>query len=80
MFLKTFLKTRSSGWNIQGFMRLLYRFASLRWYDVIRTVAASRSSSAMSRSLITYSVFDCSGISVRSVGIPISVGTIASIP
>ena len=35
---------------------------------------------AMSRSLITDSVFDCLGISVRSVGIPISVATIASIP
>ena len=34
----------------------------------------------MSRSLIIDSVFDCSGISVRSVGIPIFVGTMASIP
>ena len=80
MFFKTFLRTRSLGWNIRGFTRLLYRFASLRWYDAIRTAAASRSSSVMFRSLITDSVFDCSGISVRSVGIPISVGTIASIP
>ena len=61
-------------------MRLLYRFASLLWYDVIRTAAASHSSSAMSRSLIIISAFDCSGISVKSVGMPISVGTIASIP
>ena len=80
MFLKTFLRTKSPGWNIQGFMHLLYRFASLRWYDAIRTAAALRSSSAMSKSLITDSVFDCSGISVRSMGIPISVGTIAFIP
>ena len=80
MFSKTFFRTRSFGWNIRGFTRLLYRFASLRWYDAIRTAAASRSSSAMSRSLIIDSVFDCSSISVRSVGILISVRTITSIP
>ena len=80
VFLKTFLRTRSPGWKIWGFTRLLYRFASLQWYDAIHTAAASRSSFAMSRSLITDSVFDCSVISVRSVGILISVGTIASIP
>ena len=40
----------------------------MQWYFAIRTVVASRSSSAMSRSLTTDSVFDCSGISVRSVG------------
>ena len=80
VFLKTFLRTRSPCWNIRGFARLLYKFASLRWYDSILTVAASRSSFAMSRSLITDSVFDCSSISVQSVGIPIFVGTIASIP
>ena len=50
------------------------------WYDAILTVATSRSSFAMSRSLITISAFDCSGISVKSVGMLISVGTIASIP
>ena len=71
MFLKTFLRTKSPGCNIRGFTRLLYRLASLRWYDAIRTAAASLNSSAMSRSLITYS-----GISFRSVGIPISVGII----
>ena len=49
-------------------------------YDAIRIVASSLSSSAMSRSLIIVLVFDYSGISVRSVGMPISVGTIASIP
>ena len=80
VFLKTCLRTRSSGWNIRGFMRLLYMFASLRWYDAIRTAAASRNSFAISRSLITDSVCDYLGISVRSVGIPISVETIASIP
>ena len=52
----------------------------MRWYNAIHTTAASRSSSAMSKSFITDSVFDYSGISVRSMGIPISVGTIASIP
>ena len=34
----------------------------------------------MSNSLIMNSVFDCSGIFVQSVGIPISIGIIASIP
>ena len=80
MFLKIFLRTRSPRWNIRGFTRLLYRFSSLRWYDAIRTAAASRSSSAMSRSLIIDSVFDYSGIPIQSVGIPNYVGTIASIP
>ena len=59
---------------------MLYRFASLRWYDAIRTATAFGNSSAMFRSLITNLVFDCLGISVRNVGIPISVGTMASIP
>ena len=80
MFSKTSLKTKSPGWNIQGFTRLLYRFSSMRWYDAICTAAASPSSFSMSKSLITNSVFDCSGISVRSVGIPIFFGIIASIP
>ena len=79
VFSKTFLRTRSPGLNI-GFTCLLYRFASLRWYDAIHTAAASPSSFAMSWSLITDSVFNCLGISVRSVGIPISIGSIASIP
>ena len=80
MFSKKFLKSRSPGLNIWGFMHLLYRFSSLCWYDAISTVAASRSLSTMSRYLITDSVFECSGISVRSVGISIYVGIIASIP
>ena len=63
-----------------GFKCLLYRFANLRWHDVILIAVASCSSSAMSRSLIIDSVFDCSGISVRSMGMSISVGTIAFIP
>ena len=80
MFSKTFLKTRSLGRNIRGFMHLLYRFASLLWYDAIHIATASHSSSAMFRSLITNLVFDYSDVSIRSVGIPISIGTIASIP
>ena len=80
MFSKTFLKTKSPGWNIRGFTSLLYRFASLWWYDAIRTAAASLSLFAMSRSLITDLVFGCSGISIWSMGIPTSAGTIASIP
>ena len=80
MFSKTFLKIRSLGWNIRGFTHLLYRFSSLRWYDVICTAAASCNLSVMSRSLITDSVFDCLGILVRSMCIPISIGTIAAIP
>ena len=50
------------------------------WYDSIHTAVASRGSSVLSRSLTTVSTFDCSGKLVRSVGIPISVGTMASIP
>ena len=42
--------------------------------------AVSHSSSSVSRSLIMDSVLDCSSISVRSVGIPIYVGIIDSIP
>ena len=42
--------------------------------------AVSRGSSAVSRSMIMDSVLICLGISVQSVGIPISVGIIASIP
>ena len=50
------------------------------WYDAIRTVADSRSSFTVSRSLIIVSTFDCSGKLVQSVGMPIYVGTIAPIP
>ena len=42
--------------------------------------ADSRNSSTVSRSLIINSVLPCSGVFVRMVGIPISVGIIASIP
>ena len=80
VFSKTFLRTRSPRWNIRGLTRPLYRFAILRWYNAIRTAAASRSLSAMFRPLIIDSIFDCSGILVQSVGIPISIGSIAFIP
>ena len=80
MFSKTFLKTKSLSRNIRGFTRLLYRFASLWWYEALHTATASRSSFAISRSLIKDLAFDCSDVTIRSVGILISVGTIASIP
>ena len=80
VFSKILLKTRSPSWNVRGFTCLLYRFANLCWYDTIRTTAASRSSSAISRSLVTASALAFSGILVQSVVIPISVGIIASIP
>ena len=60
--------------------RLLYRFSSMLWYDAIRTSAASHSSFAVFRSLIIDLAFDYSSKSVRSVGMSISVGTIASFP
>ena len=80
VFSKTHLKTRSLSWNVCGFTRLLYMFANLCWYDVIRTVVSSQSSSTISRSLVTTSTLASSGIPVQSVGIPIYVGIIASIP
>ena len=42
--------------------------------------AESRNSSNVSISLIINSVLPCSGVFVRMVGLPISVGMIASIP
>ena len=46
----------------------------------MRMAAGSRNSSTMSSSLVINSVFPCSGVFVRMVGIPISVGMMASIP
>ena len=46
----------------------------------MRMAADSRNSSTVSSSLIINSVLPCSGVFVRMVGIPISVGMIASIP
>ena len=43
-------------------------------------IADSRNSSTVSSSLIINYVLLCSGVFVRMVGIPISVGMIASIP
>ena len=42
--------------------------------------ADSRNSSTVSSSLVVNSVFPCSEVFVRMVGIPISVGMMASIP
>ena len=80
MFSKTLLKTNSLARNVCGFTRRLCKFASLRWYDVMLTAAASRSSSVVSRSLAMALAFAFSGIFVHMVGILISVGMIASIP
>ena len=80
MFSKTLLKTRSSTRNARGFMCLLYRFISLCWYDAIRKAVASRSSSIISKSLVTTLALAFVGISVQSVGTPISIGIIDSIP
>ena len=46
----------------------------------MRMATDSRNSSTVSISLIINSVFPCSGAFVRMVGIPISVGMMASIP
>ena len=46
----------------------------------MRTAAASQSSQVVSRSLAMASTFSFPEISARVVGIPISVGMIASIP
>ena len=80
VFSNTLLKTRSPAQNVRGFTCLLYRFVSLCRYDAICTAVASRSLSVISKSLVTVSTLAFLGISVRSVGIPISVGIIASIP
>ena len=59
-----------------GFRNFYFRS---RFLSRILGVAVSRSSFAMSNSLIMDYVLNCSGISIRCVGIPISVGIIASI-
>ena len=46
----------------------------------MRMVADSRNSSTVSSSLVVSSVFPYSEVFVRMVGIPISVGMMASIP
>ena len=80
MFSKTRLKTKSLGRNVRGVTCWLCEFASLYWYDTMHTVAASQSSLVVSMSLAMASAFAFSGISARMVGIPISMGMMASIP
>ena len=80
MFSKTLLKANSLGRNVHGFTRRLCKFASLCWYDAMRTAAASQSLSVVSRSLTRASTFDFTGIFARTVGIPISMGMMAFIP
>ena len=80
VFLKTLLKTNCPSLNVCSFTRRLSKLANLYWYDATRTTATSRSSSAVSRSLITASVFASSGVSIRIVGILIFIGMITSIP
>ena len=80
MFSKTFLKTNSLARNVCGFTRRLCKFTCLYWYDVIRTIVASRSSSIVSRSLAMASTFTFSRTFVLTMGISISMGMMASIP
>ena len=80
MFSKTLLKTNSPARNVHDFTRRLCKFASICWYDIIPTAAASRSSLVVSRSLAMASEFAFLGIFVRTVGISIYVGMMASIP
>ena len=80
MFSKAILKTNSPGRNVRGFTRRLCKFASLCWYDAMHTVAASQSSSVVSKSLTRASTFAFSEIFSRTVGIPIYVGMMTSIP
>ena len=80
VFSKTFLRAKSPALNVRGFTCRLCKLANLCWYDAMRTDSASRSSSAVSRYLITASMFVSLGISFQIVGIPISMGMIASIP
>ena len=80
VFSKTLLKTNSPGRNVHGFTCRLCKFVSLCWYDAIRITATSQSLSVVSRSLAPASAFSFSGISIGTMGIPIYVGMMASIP
>ena len=80
VFLKILLKTNSPALNVRGFTCRLCKFANRCWYDAMRTIAASQSSSVLSWSLVMSSKIASSGISVWMVGILIFVGMIASIP
>ena len=79
MFSKTLLKIRSLARNERGFTCMLYRFVNLCWYNAIRTAIGSRSSSVISKSLVTASALAFSGILVQSVGTLISIGITDSI-
>ena len=80
LFSKTLLKTNSLGRDLRSFTRRLCKFSNLYWYEAMRTNAASRSSSFVSRSLAMASTFALSRIYARTMGIPIYVGMMASIP
>ena len=79
VFSKTLLKTNSPALNVHGFTHWLCRFASLCRYDAMHITIASRNLSVVSRSLVIASAFTSLEISIRMVGIPISVGMIDSI-
>ena len=80
MFSKTLLKANSLGRNVRDFTRRLFKFSSLCWYDAMRIAVASRSSSVVSKFFTMALAFAFSGISTHTVGIPIFVGMMASIP
>ena len=80
VFSRALLKTNSPSRNVRGFTCRLRKFFSLYWYDALHTATASRSSLVMSRSLAMALEFAFSGIFARTVGIPIFVGMMASIP
>ena len=80
VFSKTLLKTRSSTHNARDFTCMLYRFVSLCRYDAIHTVVASQSSSVIFKSLVMAATLAFSRILAQSVGTPISIGIMASIP
>ena len=80
VFSITLLMTKSSALNVRGFTCRLCKLANLCWYDAMCIAATSQNLLAVSRSLIMASVFASLGISVRVVGILISMGMIVSIP
>ena len=80
VFSKTLLRTNSPTLNVHSFTRRLCQLSNLYWYEAMRMAVASQSSLAVSRSLIMDSMLVSLGISIRIVGIPISMGMIASIP
>ena len=79
VYSKTLLRTNFLALNVRSFTRHLCQLANLYWYEAMHMAAASQSLSAMSRSLIMASMLASSGIPIRMVGIPISVGMITSI-